>query len=133
MGLEGILPFYFIYFSLFFSQNKPHVRNLSARNSGAENGCANFMGAWHFWFFLLENTHAHIIPRFAGGGGGWKGGGGSADVIFMALISSFFLSFSKDKGRQLQCTGKRRKFTPTLSAPPRSKLPGTPYETQFLD
>ena len=33
---------------LCFSQNKPHVRNFSARNSGAENGCANFIGAWHF-------------------------------------------------------------------------------------
>ena len=29
-------------------QKNPHVRNLSARNSGAGNGCANFMGAWHF-------------------------------------------------------------------------------------
>ena len=31
------------------------------------NGCANFMGAWHFWFFLLENPHAHKIPPFRGG------------------------------------------------------------------
>ena len=30
-----------------FDQEKPHVRNLSARNSGVGNGCANFMGAWH--------------------------------------------------------------------------------------
>ena len=30
-----------------------------------------------FWFFLLENPHAHKIPRFRGGGGG------SANLIFM--------------------------------------------------
>ena len=27
------------------------------------------MGTWHFWPFLLENPHAHKIPRFLGGGG----------------------------------------------------------------
>ena len=27
-----------------FSQKNPHVRNFSARDSGAENGCTNFMG-----------------------------------------------------------------------------------------
>ena len=30
-----------------------------------------------FWFFLLENPHAHKIPPFRGGGGFWvflKGG-----------------------------------------------------------
>ena len=27
-------------------QKNPHVRNFSARNSGAGNGRANFMGAW---------------------------------------------------------------------------------------
>ena len=32
-------------------QRKPHVCNFSARNSGARNGCTNFMGAWHLWFF----------------------------------------------------------------------------------
>ena len=29
-------------------KKKPHVRYLSARNSGAGNGCDNFMGAWDF-------------------------------------------------------------------------------------
>ena len=30
-----------------------------------------------FWFFLLENPHAHKIPPFRAGGVGvsWKGGG----------------------------------------------------------
>ena len=31
-----------------FYQKKRDVRKISARNSGAGNGCANFMGAWHF-------------------------------------------------------------------------------------
>ena len=29
-------------------QKKRGVHKISARNSGAGNGCANFMGAWHF-------------------------------------------------------------------------------------
>ena len=58
-------------------QRKPHVGNFSARNSGARNGCTNFMGAWDLSFFSLENPYAHKIPRFRGGvvgffGGGWK-------------------------------------------------------------
>ena len=28
---------------------KRDVHGISTRNSGAGNGCANFMGAWHFW------------------------------------------------------------------------------------
>ena len=41
-----------------------------------------------FWFFLLENPHAHKIPPFRGGGGFWvflEGGGGSANFIFMGV------------------------------------------------
>ena len=42
-----------------------------------------------FWFFLLENPHAHKIPPFRGGGGvlGFfrRGGGGSANFIFMGV------------------------------------------------
>ena len=30
------------------SQKKRGVQEISARNCGAGNGCANFMGAWHF-------------------------------------------------------------------------------------
>ena len=30
------------------NQKKRGVHKISARNSGAGNGCANFMGAWHF-------------------------------------------------------------------------------------
>ena len=39
-----------------------------------------------FWFFLLENPHAHKIPPFRGGVLGFlEGGGGSADFIFMGV------------------------------------------------
>ena len=58
------------------------VHKISARNSGAGNGRADFMGAWHFWFFLLENPHAHKIPPFRGGLLGFFKGGGSANFIF---------------------------------------------------
>ena len=50
----------------------------SARNSGAGNGGANFMGAWKNAFFLQEKkSHVHKIPRFRGGGclGFFLGGG----------------------------------------------------------
>ena len=36
-----------------------------------------------FWFFLLENPHAHKIPRLRGGVVGFlEGGGGSANLDF---------------------------------------------------
>ena len=39
-----------------------------------------------FWFFLLENTHAHKIPPFRGGVRGFlRRGGGSANFIFMGV------------------------------------------------
>ena len=49
-----------------------------------------------FWFFLLENPHAHKIPPFRGGGGSGffqkGGGGGSANFIFMG-VGIFFRNF----------------------------------------
>ena len=61
------------------NQKKRDVHKISARNSGAGNGCANFMDAWHFWVLSAgKNPHAHKIPPFRGGswffwkGGGWK-------------------------------------------------------------
>ena len=54
---------------VFNLSEEPRVHKISARNSGAGNGCASCMGAWHFWFFLLENPHAHKIPPFGRGGG----------------------------------------------------------------
>ena len=55
---------------------------LSARNSGAGNGCANFMGAWKNAFFLQEK--AMSIKFLVLGGVFWVlfGGGGSADFNF---------------------------------------------------
>ena len=64
----------------------------SARNSGAGNGCSNFMGAWKKCVFLQEK--AMSIKFFVLGGGGvlgfGGGGGGSADFIFMG--ARIFLS-----------------------------------------
>ena len=54
---------------------------LFVRNSGAGNGCANFMGAWKNVFFLQEKPM--YIKFLLLGGGGVGGGGGSADFIFM--------------------------------------------------
>ena len=56
-------------------QKNPRVRKIFVRNSGAENGCANFRGAWKNAFFLQEKAHVHYF--------GFWGGGGSADSIFM--------------------------------------------------
>ena len=65
-------------------QKNPRVRKIFVRNSGAGNGCANFMGTWQKCALSAGKTHVHKIPRFFGGGGyfGFWGGGG-ADFIFM--------------------------------------------------
>ena len=44
------------------------------RNSGAGNGCANFMDAWKNACFLQENLHVHKIVRLGGDLGFWGGG-----------------------------------------------------------
>ena len=68
------------------NQKKRDVHKISARNSGAGNGCANFMSAWHFWLFLMENPHAHKTPPFRGGSGAFlEGGGGGANFTFMGV------------------------------------------------
>ena len=58
----------------------PRVRKISVRNSGAGNGCANFMDTWKKCVLSAGKTMSVKFPFF--GGGGW-GGGGRADFIFM--------------------------------------------------
>ena len=56
---------------------------LFARNSGAGNGCANFMDAWKKCGLSAGKTHVHNIPRFRGGGYfGFGGGGGKCRFYF---------------------------------------------------
>ena len=55
--------------SVSFSQKKPHVRTFSARNSSAGNGCANLMGAWHFFGSFCRKTPVAI--KFLVLGGVW--------------------------------------------------------------
>ena len=45
-----------------FFQKKRDVHKISARNSGAGNGCADFIGAWHFLVLSAGKPHAHKIP-----------------------------------------------------------------------
>ena len=65
-------------------QKKPRVRKIHVRNSGAGNGCANFMDTWKNAVFLQENLHVHKIPRFGGGGVilFFGGGGGKCRFYF---------------------------------------------------
>ena len=44
----------FLRFSGPFFQKNPRVRKILVRNSGAGNGCANFVGAWKNALFLQE-------------------------------------------------------------------------------
>ena len=64
---------------------KPIVRNFSARNSGAGNGRANFMGAWDFLVLSAGKPPMPIKFLLVGGGGSglFRRGGGSANFIFM--------------------------------------------------
>ena len=64
-------------------QKNPRVHKIVVRNSGAGNGCVNFMDAWKNKFFLQEKPMS-IKFLVLGGGVSWVlGGGGSADFIFM--------------------------------------------------
>ena len=63
-------------------QKNPRVRKIFVRNSGAGNGCANFMGAWKN-ALLPQEKPMSIKFLLLGGGDFGFGGGGSADFIFM--------------------------------------------------
>ena len=55
------------------NQKNPRVRKIFVRNSGAGNGCANFMGAWKNAFFLQEEPMSIkflLLGGLLGGGGG---------------------------------------------------------------
>ena len=71
-------------------QKNPRVRKIRVRNSGAGNGCANFMDTWKKCVRSAGKTMSVKFPFFGvffwGGGGG-----GSADFIFMG--ARIFLSF----------------------------------------
>ena len=51
-------------------QKKPDVRNFSARNSGAGNGRANFMGAWDFGVLSAGKSRMPMKFLLLGGGCG---------------------------------------------------------------
>ena len=85
VGVEGAF-----HASMFIVQTEPHVRNFSARKSGAGNGCANsFLGSF-CW-----KTHAHKFLFLGGGGLGFffflKGG---VEVPILFLWAWDFLNCS---------------------------------------
>ena len=59
-------------------QKNPRVRKIRVRNSGAGNGCANFMDTWKKC--LLSAGKTMSVKFLLLGGGGF--GGGSADFYF---------------------------------------------------
>ena len=65
------------------SQKNPRVRKIFVRNSGAGNGCVNFMDAWKNALFLQEKPMSIKFLVWGGGEFGFGGGGGSADFISM--------------------------------------------------
>ena len=72
-------------------QGKPHIRKFSAHNSGARNGCANFMGARDFWFFLLETPMS--INFLVLGGLGFFGRGQEVPILCFMGEGIFLKSF----------------------------------------
>ena len=48
-------------------QKKHDVHIISARNSGVGNGCANFMGAWHFLVVSAGKPPCPYNSSFEGG------------------------------------------------------------------
>ena len=51
-------------------QKNPRVRKIRVRNSGAGNGCANFMDTWKKCVLSAGKTMSVKFPFFWGGGGG---------------------------------------------------------------
>ena len=64
-------------------QKNPRVRKILVRDSGAGNGCANFMDTWKKSVRSAGKAMSIKFLVFKGGGVFWVWGGGSADFIFM--------------------------------------------------
>ena len=81
--------------------------NFFARNSGAGNGCANFMSAWKNCVLSAGNLHAHKIPRFRGGDFGFFGGGGRFYFIGTEIFLKRFCAFScvRKRWRRMRSEG----------------------------
>ena len=81
------------------SQKNPRVRKIRVRNSGAGNGCANFMDAWKNAFSLQEKPMSIKFLVFGGGIWVWGGGEcrfyfyGRADFSDQEIRSSFQILF----------------------------------------
>ena len=76
-------------------QKNPRVHKIFVRNSGAGNGCANFMGTWKNCG-LSAGKPMSIKFLVLGGGVFWVlGGGGSADFIFMGAGIFLIVLFKK--------------------------------------
>ena len=74
-------------------QKNPRVRKIRVRNSGAGNGCANFMDTWKK---CVLSAGKPMSIKFSVFKGGFGGGGGSADFIFMGariFLNLFTLNF----------------------------------------
>ena len=70
---------------------KLNVKKVYVPFSLARNGCANFVGAWHF-LVCSESPHAHKIHRFRGDGGECfflEGGGVEVPILFLWARGSF--------------------------------------------
>ena len=64
-------------------QKNPRVRKIRVRNSGAGNGCANFMDAWKRCVRSAGKSLS-IKFRVLGGGEFWVlGGGGEVPILFL--------------------------------------------------
>ena len=63
-------------------QKNRRVRKISVRNSGAGNGCVNFMDAWKHAFFLQEKPMSIKFLVLGGGYFGFLGGGGMP-ILFL--------------------------------------------------
>ena len=65
-------------------QKSPRVRKIRVRNSGAGNGCANFMDTWKKCVRSAGKTMSVKFLVLGGGGYfGFGGGGGEVPILFL--------------------------------------------------
>ena len=105
--------------STFKHQKKRDVHKISPVTLGPEMAAPILWAPGIFWFFLLENPHAHKIPPFKGGVLGFLEGGVEVAILFL-WAWGFFRLILQTREDDISKLEQRRAIRVPMPGPPKT-------------